>query len=320
MIMPSLKGKKVIITGATGFVGANLVRMALEAGAEVDILTRRNSNMWRIKDLLEDINNNTLDLLDYNETTSIISSIKPDIIYHLATYGGKPNQDDLCRIIQTNFISTVNLIQACKKVNFELFVNTGSSSEYGIKANPMREYDCPEPINNYGVSKCAATLYCQTEAKKEKLPIVTLRLFSPYGNYEESARLIPSVIMACLRGESPRISSPRFVRDFIYIEDVINSYARLINAPDISGQIFNVGSGKSHSIGEVANIIIGLTGSRVELLTGREQIWPNEPENWQADISKAKHVLGWKPQYDLDQGLRASIKWFEENIELYNHT
>jgi nucleoside-diphosphate-sugar epimerase len=241
-------------------------------------------------------------------------------VYHLATYGGKPNQYDLCRIIQTNFISTVNLIRACKKVNFELFVNTGSSSEYGIKANPMREYDCPEPINNYGVSKCAATLYCQTEAKKEKLPIVTLRLFSPYGNYEESARLIPSVIMACLRGESPRISSPRFVRDFIYIEDVNDSYSRLIDAPDINGQIFNIGSGKSYSIGEVANKIIELTGSRVELLTGREQIWPNEPENWQADISKAKHVLGWKPQYDLEQGLRASIKWFEENIELYNHT
>lgn len=318
--MQSLKGKKVIITGATGFVGANLVRMALKAGAEVDILARRNSKMWRIKDLLEDINNHCLDLLNYNETTSIVSSIKPDIIYHLATYGGKPKQDDLARIIQTNLISTINLVHACKKVNFDLFVNTGSSSEYGIKANPMREYDCPEPINNYGVSKCAATLYCQAEAKKEKLPIVTLRLFSPYGNYEESARLIPSVIMACLREENPRISSPRFVRDFIYIEDVTDSYLRLIDAPDISGQIFNIGSGKSHSIGEVANKIIELTGNRVELLTGREQIWPNEPENWQADISKAKHVLGWKPQYDLDQGLRASIKWIEENIELYNHT
>jgi len=318
--MQTLKGKKIIITGATGFVGANLTRMALKAGAEIHILTRRNSNMWRIKDLLETINNHTTDLLDYNETTSITSSIKPDIIYHLATYGSKTNQDDLCRIIQTNFISTVNLIRACKKVNFELFVNTGSSSEYGIKANPMREYDCPEPINNYGVSKCAATLYCQAEAKKEKLPIVTLRLFSPYGNYEDSARLIPSVIIACLRGKNPRISSTRFVRDFIYIEDVIESYARMVDVSDVSGQILNIGSGKSHSIGEVANKIIELTGSRVELLTGREQIWPNEPENWQADISKAKHVLGWKPQYDLDQGLRASIKWFEENIELYNHT
>ena len=316
--MQSLEGKKIVITGATGFVGANLVRTAFNAGAEIHILTRRNSDIWRIKDLLEDINSHSLDLLNYNEITSIISTIKPDIIYHLATYGGKPNQDDLCRIIETNFISTINLIRACKKVNFELFVNTGSSSEYGIKANPMHESDCPEPINNYGVSKCAATLYCQTAAKNEKLPIVTLRLFSPYGNYEESARLIPSVIMACLREENPRISSPRFVRDFIYIEDVIDSYGRLADAYDVSGQIINIGSGESHSIGEVANKIIELTGNNVELLTGKEQSWPNEPENWQADISKAENVLDWRPQYDLERGLKASIKWFEENIELYN--
>ena len=318
--MPSLKGKKIVITGATGFVGANLVRMALKGGAEVHILTRENSNAWRIKDLLDDINNHSSDLLNYEKTTSTIIKIKPDIVYHLATYGGKPNQDDLFRIIDTNFISTTNLVRACKKVDLELFVNTGSSSEYGIKPNPMRESDCPEPINYYGVSKCAATLYCQTASRNEKLLIVTLRLFSPYGDYEESARLIPSVIMACLRGKNPRISSPRFVRDFIYIEDVIDSYVRLVDAPvpDLKGQILNIGSGKEHSIGEVANKIIELTGKDVELLTGKEQRWPNEPENWHADVSKAEHLLGWKPKYDLERGLKASIKWFEENIKLYN--
>lgn len=308
--MQSLNGKKVVITGATGFIGANLVRMCLTAGAEVYILIRRNSNRWRLADVLKNINIYNIDLLNYEKIKIAISDIRPDIIYHAATYGGAPKQEDLCRIIQTNFIGTVNLINACKKTNFELFVNTGSSSEYGPKSNPMREDDCPEPINNYGVSKSAATLYCQASAKNEKLPIVSLRLFSPYGNYEDSARLIPSVIMACLKGESPRISNPRFVRDFIYIGDVINSYARIVEVTDVSGEIFNIGSGKQHSVGEVANKIIELTGNKVELLTGMEKRWQNEPANWQADISKAKHFLGFNPQYDLDSGLSASIKWF----------
>jgi len=359
--MTSLSGKKVLITGATGFVGANLVRMVLKQGSEVYIITRKESDKWRIDDVLGEIAEyNTdfnIDLLDCDKLKRIIRRIRPDIIYHTATYGGRPGQKDAIKIVQTNLIGTINLIKACQKFGFDLFVNTGSSSEYGIKERAMQEGDLLEPVNDYGISKSAATQYCRAVARnkglpiKERamqegdllepvndygisksaatqycravarnkgLPIVTLRLFSPYGSYEQSTRLIPSVILSCLRRKKPKISSPYFVRDFVYIQDVLDAYAKLSEVPDLGGEVFNIGSGKQCMVGDVANMIIELSGYCTELETGMPQGWPNEPKKWEADISKANDILGWMPKYSMEKGLAETIRWFEKNINIYS--
>jgi len=318
-MMTSLNGKNILITGATGFVGANLVRMALKEGSEVHIITREQSDKWRISDVLADVSEFNADLLEYNKIKCIISDIEPDIIYHTATYGGRPNQTDVTRIMQTNLIGTINLIEACKKTSFDLFVNTGSSSEYGIKKKPMHEEDPLDPVNDYGISKSAATQYCRAIGRNEDLPIVTLRLFSPYGRYEEYDRLIPSVILSCLRRKKPKISSPNFVRDFVYLKDVLDAYAKLSDIPQFNGEIFNIGSGKQYTVGDVANKIIELSGYDIELEVGMPQKWHNEPKKWQADISKTNDILGWKPRYDLESGLAETIRWFQENISLYDN-
>ena len=201
--------------------------MVVKEGSEVHIITRTESNKWRINEALADITDYNANLLNFGKLDEIISSIRPDIIYHAATYGGRANQKDTIRIMRTNLIGTINLIKICKKFSFELFINTGYSSEYGIKGMPMKEEAIPEPVNDYGVSKSAATQYCQSIAKNERLPIITLRLFSPYGSYEESTRLIPSVILSCLNKKKPKISSPKFVRDFVHVNDVLDAYKNL---------------------------------------------------------------------------------------------
>jgi nucleoside-diphosphate-sugar epimerase len=317
--MSSLRGKKVLITGSTGFIGANLMRKAISAGADVSILTRKSSDVWRIQDKLGDVSQYQLDLSDYECLESVILKIEPEIIYHTAAYGGNPFHNDFRKIIESNYIGTANLVNACRKVDLELFVNTGSSSEYGIKTSPMREEDILEPVNDYGVSKSAATLYCQSLARNKNIPMVTLRLFSPYGYYEGHKRLIPSVILDCFRGENPKIISKAFVRDFIFIEDVINAYIKVLDAKEIVGEIINIGSGKQHTVGDIANTIIELAGEGLAPETGGTPRWSNEPEKWEADITKAKKLLNWEPKYDLTRGLDTTIKWFRENINLYKN-
>lgn len=315
-----LKKKKILISGATGFIGANLARKSLEAGNEVYIISRAASDKWRISDILKILHEFSVDLLDYERLESVICEIKPEIIFHTAIYGGYPFQKNINKTIQTNFIGTANLIEACSKIGFENFVNTGSSSEYGQKNAPMKERDSLDPDNIYGASKAGATLFCRTKSKFEKLPITTLRLFSPYGYYEESSRLVPSVILSCLKKENPMLSSPESVRDFVFIDDVIDAYFAAAKTPNVVGEIFNIGGGRQSSIKEVVNKILGLMESDIEPQWGSIPERSNEPKIWQADISKARTILNWQPKHSLWQGLGDTVKWFEKNISLYEET
>jgi nucleoside-diphosphate-sugar epimerase len=127
--MSLLKGYKVFITGATGFVGSNLVRRALQQGAEVYVNIRTTSNLWRIKDVIDDITIVNTDITQYEKLKDNLHKIHPNIIFHTAAYGGNALQNDFNTIIESNIIGTANVVRCCKDINFDLFVNTGSSSE-----------------------------------------------------------------------------------------------------------------------------------------------------------------------------------------------
>lgn len=315
----NFKGKKILVTGATGFVGANLVRHFLKKGANINILKRQQSNLWRIKDIINQISAYNADLLEYASVNKAVKRIKPDVIFHAATYGGYVTQDNLSRTLKTNFDGTVNLLDSCLKSGFELFVNTGSSSEYGIKDSPMRESDLLEPLTLYGASKAAAGIYCQYVAKKYGLPIVTLRLFSPYGYFDDGSRVISYIILACLNNKTVNISSPDSVRDFVFIEDVVDSYEKAMErSSNIGSGIFNIGSGKQCSIKKLAGKIAKMVDNNIVIKYQKKSSTRIDPKNWVADISKARALLNWKPKFNIDQGLRKTIDWFRENKQLYS--
>lgn len=313
-----LKKKKILITGAAGFIGSNLLRRCLEENAEVYILSIKAANKWRLENVLSHVQEHCVNLLDLDLLEKTVASISPEIIFHMAAYGVYSSQKDVKKIIETNLLGTINLVNTCKKTGFELFVNTGSVFEYGIKNSPLKESDMLEPISDYGISKAAATLYCQAVAKKENRPVVTLRLFTPYGYYEEPPRLVPSVIISCLNGENPKLSSPGSMRDFIFIEDVVDAYIKAAeNVRKVSGEILNIGSGKQCSVGEVVNTILQYSGNSV--IPQWDSFSDNRIESkmLEADILKAERMLNWRPNYSLQQGLEKSVKWFKENIGLY---
>jgi len=195
-------------------------------------------------------------------------------------------------------------------------VNTGSSSEYGIKSGPTDENDFLEPRGDYGVSKAASTLYCRSEGLNKQLPIVTLRLFSPFGPWDDSKRLIPYVIKSLLRKETPQLSTPASVRDYIFIDDVLDAYTAVVKQP-FFGEIFNIGSGKQHSIGEVVTTIKAILQDGTEPAWGTVEKRKPEPELWVAKIDKALKQFGWKPSRTHCVGLEQTIAWMKNNLTLY---
>jgi nucleoside-diphosphate-sugar epimerase len=309
----------ILLTGSTGFVGANLLRALLKREKEVHVFLRENSDIWRIRNIIGEAKVHYCDLVNRENVLKEVSKIGPSKIFHLATCGGYPDQNDFYKITTANFLGTANLLDACAQFDFDCFINTGTSSEYGVKTNPMREEDILEPVSTYGVAKAAATLYCQSVAKRCPSKIFTLRLFSPFGYFEGANRLIPYVINNCLSNQELELSNPRFTRDFVFVEDVIRAYFCLTKAAkDIAnGEIFNVGSGRQHTIEEIVNTISSLThyskpakwgakAARVYDMTGK----------WEADIEKIRRIADWEPEISLEEGLTKTIKWFKNNPNL----
>ncbi len=194
---------KVLITGASGFVGNNLARFMVQSGHEVYLILRSEHLDWRLEDIRDHVRMAFADLRDAESVAGHVKEIKPEWVFHLAAYGAYSFQTDVESILRTNIIGTANLLQACLKTGFEAFVNTGSSSEYGFKDHAPPENELPEPNSHYAVSKVAATMFCRYTAASTGARIATLRLYSVYGPYEEPRRLMPTLILAGLENRLP---------------------------------------------------------------------------------------------------------------------
>lgn len=310
--------KKVyLITGASGFIGANLLRRLVTRNECVHIILRKEAKLWRIQDLLDKATVHEADLLDALSLRKIAAEVKPSVIYHLAAYGAYSQQSEPDKIIKVNILGTWNLLQAVSAIDYGLFVNTGSSSEYGFKKLAMKEADLLEPVSFYAVAKSSATLLCSYLAQSEKKPIVTLRPFSVYGPYEEPTRFIPVLLKALYYKEPLSLVSSEVSRDQIYIDDVVDFYLLVDKLKQYPGEIFNLGTGTQSSIKKVVETAIEVTGKTTDFKWGamKPRIW--DTTNWVADISKAKELLGWAPRINLEKGLLLTWKWFESHKHLY---
>lgn len=311
--------KKVLVTGGTGFVGANFVYRFLERGDEVHLLVRPEARFWRIEPVKERVTLHTVDLAKEEEVQKFISGLKPEIILHFATYGAyQGREQDVETTVRTNVQGTANLMRACAEVGFECFINTGTTSEYGEKDHPMREDELLEPNNLYGVTKATATMFGQFMARKYDLSLVTMRLFSVYGYYEDPRRLVPVVIKACLENSPLSLASASFVRDFIFIEDVMTAYdAAIAHSKNVKGEVFNVGTSVQRTIGDVVAVAKNITGAAIEPSYGAMGAVQHEPGMWVADITKIKAILGWEPSFSLEKGMEKNIEWFRRNLSHY---
>ena len=304
-----MSAKRILITGAAGFVGAVLARRVLELGHEVHVVTKSTSPSWRLADVTHDLRVHQGDLTDETGMQRLVADSKPEIVYHLATHGAYPFQTNADGIIQTNILGTWNLLKALARTDYEVFVNTGSSSEYGFKDYAMRETDLLEPNSYYSVAKCAQTLLCQHVANTEKRPITTFRLFSVYGPYEEPSRLLPTLIRLCLEGKDLTLVDPETARDFVYVDDVVEAYLSVDKLTGLCGEVVNIGTGVQRSLAHVVDAVLAETGAAVQCHWGAmpQRIW--DQKTWVADCTKSKRLLGWRATTSLADGIARTVAW-----------
>ena len=314
--MPLNRPLRVLVTGAGGFVGARLCRMLAEQRIEVHALTPPWSNTWRLDDA-RSIVRHVVDLRDETAVRDAVISVRPNVVYSLASHGAYPHQNDAKRIIETNVVGLTNLLLACDHIDYRLLVHTGSSSEYGRKREPMREDDELSPESVYGVAKATQSLLCQQWARAGGRPIVVFRLFSVYGPFEEPSRLVPRLLVSALEDRPIAMASPRTSRDFVFIDDVVEALLRIDELERASGTIVNLGTGVQTSLAEMVSTLERICGRPIRAAWHAMPDRPWDTDSWVANTDRLRQTLPWSPS-TVHAGLERSMAWFKANRRFYD--
>jgi dolichol-phosphate mannosyltransferase len=252
-----------------------------------------------------------VDLLVDSNVSALLDEVNPRTVINCVAYGAYSFETDSNLIYQTNFGFTSRLVAQLERRGIACYIHAGSSSEYGDRAAGPHEDDPIAPNSDYSVSKIASANLLHYYGKRKKFPCANLRLYSVFGPFEDSSRLIPNLIRRGVDGGYPEFVNPQISRDFIYVDDVVEAFAdTALNLQEgFYGESFNVGTGRKVSIAEVA--AIAKEEFRLEAepqFTMPDRHW--DVSDWYANIDKARSVLHWQPRTTFQEGLRQTLGWY----------
>lgn len=316
--MGRLDERKVLVTGASGFIGSHLTRLLLNEGAEVSIVARYNSiehnirliPFWEKMEIFEaDIRN--------IESLQPLSSKKFDFVFHLAAYNHVGNSFlHVGEALETNSNGTANLLETLK--DYEKFIYISTSEVYGEQEPvPFVEDMYPHPNSPYSVGKYAGELYSLMKQRQSNNPIVVIRPFNAFGPYQSTRAVIPELIDKCLRGVSVLTTEGKQTREFNFVTDLTEGMLLASLSERAISEVINLGTGKDVAIRDVANLIHERTGSKSELRIGALPTRPNEIWKMSSDSTKAQRLLGWEPKVSFEEGLDTTIEWFRNYLRVY---
>jgi len=315
--LDSLRDARVLVTGASGFIGARVVRRLVDEGAEVHALTSTVSAVYpvRLVDLRERITLHEGNIIDRSAMDAVVEKTSPQYVLHLGafTHVGKSwERVDEC--IQANVQGTVNLLQALAHTDYRRFVYTGTSEIYGDIDVPFREDARVNPISPYSVSKYAGERYCRMFHQSYGWPIVMLRPFNAYGPGQTPDRVIPEIIGRALRREELKMTMGHQTREFNFVDDIAEGFVAAATADGAEGQVLNLGCGEEVSMRQMAQTILDLMGNPIEAQFGALPERPTEIQRMFSDSTKSREVLGWSPRHSLADGLQKTIAWYTEQL------
>lgn len=312
----NLEGTRMLVTGAAGFIGSHLSRELVRRNAEVFLIDKPGISTTRIKGILDKVSLHYVDVTDFGSLRNSISEIKPQKIFHLAACVDVTRDWNIVdKMINVNIKGTLNLLRSLDGVNYDCFVNTGASEEYGDNPAPFRENQVPNPVSPYSASKVSTTMFCQMLHRIMSLPIVTVRPFLTYGPGQESQMLIPVLIKSLLKGKSFKMTKGEQTREFNYIDDIVEGFILAGTTPEAIGEVINLGNEVEYRIKDVVRMIVSLMGSPIKLQIGALPYRPGETMHFYCSNEKAKRILGWRPNVPLEVGLKRTIDWYKNEFD-----
>jgi len=318
--MSDARDRPTVVTGYSGFVGANLAAGLAARGARVIGIQSPSGIDWRTRGMESaGVEAVRFDLTDEPAVRAFLRDAKPVAIYNCAAYGAYSVQTDARRIFDVNVQAVRHMLEGVRGLpGFRAFVQAGSSSEYGFNCSAPAE-DAPTwPDSDYAVSKIAATSLVRLYARKHGVPAFGLRLYSIYGPFEDFSRLVPTLITRARAGGWPPLVTPTISRDFVYVDDAARAFDTIVErAPQLEpGSVFNIGTGVRTTLGELTAVVRELFAVPEEprFQSMPERSWDHS--GWYADARRAADVLGWRATTSLRDGLAAFARWLDANPEL----
>lgn len=319
-----IKGKKILVTGAGGFIGSHLVEKLVEMGAKVRAFVRYNSkNNWgwlETSPYKTEIEIYTGDIRDYDSVKDSMKGI--EVVFHLAALIGIPySYISPLAYIKTNIEGTYNVLQSARELGVARVIHTSTSEVYGTaKYVPIDESHPLQPQSPYSATKISADNIALSFYNAFNLPVTIVRPFNTYGPRQSARAVIPTIITQIMSGKKQiKLGNLRPTRDMNYVIDTVNGFIKIAECDELLGEVTNIGSGKEISIGDLARLISQLMGVEVEIEQEEQRFRPekSEVERLLCDNTKLKKFTDWEPKYSLEEGLNETIKWMSSHLNMY---
>ena len=321
----AMKGKKIFVTGADGFIGSHLTEMLVREGARVKALVFHNAfSRWGwLDDLAPEILREAEivdgDICDPDAMRILIKG--SEIVFHLAALIAIPFSYIAPRAyVRVNIEGTINVLQAALQASVNRVVHTSTSEVYGSAQQiPMPETHPLNAQSPYAASKIAADQMALSIHRSLQAPVTILRLFNTYGARQSTRAVIPTIITQALKpGNKIILGDTRPTRDFLFVEDTVRAFLAIAEAPKVEGSIIGVGTGRETQIGEVVEHVGAILGKNLVVTQARHKVRPEKSEVTRlcCDASRARQLLGWQATTPLREGLAKTIEWFRTHPDV----